>query len=202
MAKKPGYCIFEVQLLEAKIPVWRIIEIKHTATLRDLACTILSAMGWEGSHLYQFKIGDNLYCSFPEELSMIDYWPEENLRVAKDHKIREFNWALGDQFEFEYDFGDSWRHSITLKGFGGKDPIWGLPFCSAGCMKCPPEDIGGVHVYNQIVDYALHKKPIKVNPDLEEYFADYSPFDPENIGSPVFANIFRRMLKQYSGTMR
>jgi hypothetical protein len=199
MAKKnPGYLIFEVQLLEANIPVWRIIEISKTATLKELACTILCAMGWEGNHLYQFKIGEKLYLSFQEDSTFLDFIPKENLKLAKDHKLKEFDWSIGDSFEFEYDMGDSWRHSITLKGLGGKNAFWGLPFCSSGSMACPPEDIGGVHVYNEIVDFVLHKKPIEVNPDLEEHFHDFDPFTTETIASPVFTMWVKSMMKAYS----
>jgi len=84
---------------------------------------------------------------------------------------------------YEYDFGDSWRHTVKLEkilkaAIGEK-----YPKCIAGKRACPPEDCGGTDGYRNLIK-------ILKNPENEEYEemvewtgGDYDPeeFDPQEI---------------------
>ncbi len=43
---------------------------------------------------------------------------------------------------YNYDFGDGWRHQITVEGFALKDKSINYPICMGGENACPPEDCG------------------------------------------------------------
>ena len=54
----------------------------------------------------------------------------------------------GRSFAYDYDFGDDWRHTITIEdsrysNLGSQAPL----VCLYGAGACPPEDVGGVHGY-------------------------------------------------------
>jgi len=56
----------------------------------------------------------------------------------------------GAQFGYEYDFGDSWEHEITvqkiLPAAGGATAL-----CLDGAGACPPEDCGGIWGYAELL---------------------------------------------------
>ena len=52
---------------------------------------------------------------------------------------------------YEYDFGDSWQHTVTLVDILRRDFKLTYPRCVSGERACPPEDCGGVEAYAQIV---------------------------------------------------
>lgn len=178
MAKLPTVYLFEIQLDYAKIPVWRILEVPRKTTLHDLHLCIQVAMGWECSHLYEFSFRGKRY-ELPEPMTRVSDEVEDP-RVVR---LMDMDLSLGESLNYVYDFGDNWEHTVTLKGYSR--PEYGyknLPRCSAGAMACPPEDIGGIFVYNQLVAFLLHKEPIEVNPDLEKIFKRFDPWreDIEN----------------------
>ena len=81
-----------------------------------------------------------------------------------------------DWIEYEYDFGDSWYHRITLQKILPRDPAVRLPVCISGKRRCPPEDSGGVWRFYETL-------AILADPDHEEHeeMAEWMDpdFDPE-----------------------
>ncbi len=195
MRKKPKILLIEIQLKWADIPVWRIVELPHTHTLHELHCCIQVAMGWESCHLYEFRIKDKRYGMDPMEYMLID--EDSNVLNADDVKLYDLGLAVGDTFSYTYDFGDGWEHEITVKGYTPHqtDSYSKLPICLAGAMACPPEDIGGIPVYNAIVQYRLHRNPIEFDPDLEEIFKDFDPYETRIHSRFVFPSSFRSLLR-------
>ena len=62
--------------------------------------------------------------------------------------------VLGDsirEFIYEYDFGDSWRHQITVTPIAKPRTDWSYPLCVAGAGAAPPEDVGGVSGYEEFL---------------------------------------------------
>jgi Plasmid pRiA4b ORF-3-like protein len=195
--KPPNIFQLEIQLRGATIPVWRILEVPLNTTLHDLHLYIQAAMGWECSHLYEFNIGKVFYqFVFPEEF--VEHPSNKNVKDSTKFKLKDFNLEIGNQFSYEYDFGDGWAHDITVKAITvDQYSVIKLPNCTAGAMACPPEDLGGIYVYNQLVQFRLHKTPIKVNPDLEEYYRDFDIYKLDSIRSFSFELIVKAMRRAY-----
>jgi hypothetical protein len=63
-------------------------------------------------------------------------------------------------FVYIYDFGDEWRHKITLEEVTDEKP--GKATCVDGKGACPPEDCGG------IMDYPIFLK-IVTDPQHPRY---------------------------------
>ena len=55
----------------------------------------------------------------------------------------------GQQLFYEYDFGDSWGHVLTLEKILTRTVT--APRCMAGNRACPPEDSGGPWIYDEFL---------------------------------------------------
>lgn len=121
--------------------VWRRVEVPIRMTLYELHRVIQAVMGWGGYHLYEFRVR-NVEIGRPME---------DGYHRTDDRKVTLE--ALIDQnisrFKYVYDFGDDWRHEISIgtKRTGADDIDY--PVFLGGENNCPPEDVGGPWGYEQ-----------------------------------------------------
>ena len=141
--------------------VWRRLQVTGSASLGWLHAVIQVAMGWTNSHLHQFIVGKRLYSD--PSFGLDEF--EDDPRVLDENKttILEIAPRARSAFVYEYDFGDSWDHRITVEKILDADPAEGrFAECLDGERACPPEDCGGVWGYEDLL------KTIR-NPKHEEY---------------------------------
>jgi len=78
-------------------------------------------------------------------------------------------------FEYTYDLGDDWRHTVTVEKVLRPDETNVQPVCLGGQNACPPEDVGSSSGYMDFVQ-AMR------DPTHEEHVAMWrwygGPFDP------------------------
>ena len=110
--------------------IWRRVLIPASVDLSRLHHIVQSAMGWSDSHMHQF---------YPPKSR-----PLERLGHAR---LGDLLRDEGDHCGYEYDFGDSWYHDLTLEGKQAAEPGRRYPVCTGGQRACPPEDIGGIPGY-------------------------------------------------------
>lgn len=134
-----------IELLDVKPLVWRRFVVPADIQLPKLHKVIQAVMGWEDEHLHQFGFGGPVYGTPSDEYQDDPTVSEKGVRLNK---------ALGSStdFEYEYDFGDSWRHRIVVETIGNPDLAWTLAICLAGENACPPEDVGGVTGYADFLE--------------------------------------------------
>jgi hypothetical protein len=125
-----------------------------------------AVMGWENSHLYQFIINKTYYGDPSPQYGIEDAGKTRLDQVVKKEKT---------SFYYEYDFGDSWIHSMQIeKILPAKEKE--KPLCLEGERACPPEDCGGPWGYENL-------RRILKNPADEEYEDTLAwvgeDFDPE-----------------------
>jgi hypothetical protein len=121
------------------------------------------AMGWTNSHLHHFFIDGKRYVD-PDLDQDRDFMDNE------EEPIDENACTLLDvlrpgvtPFDYEYDFGDSWRHLIDVERMEiDSAGFQGYALCIAGQRACPPEDCGGVSGFVNLLE-------IIRNPEHEEY---------------------------------
>jgi hypothetical protein len=159
----------EISLKSSKPKIWRRVHVPATHTFHQLHEVIQHAMGWMGHHLYAFQL--NRYSSIG--IPSADDW--EEVQDSRKIKIGGYFQAPKDKIVYEYDFGDSWEHNVSLKKILAADPKITYPIVTAGAMACPPEDCGGIWSYQELI--GLSNKP-----DSEE-FQDFlelvgEDFDP------------------------
>lgn len=85
------------------------------------------------------------------------------------------------KFGYTYDFGDSWRHVITVENIFEPESGKAYPICVDGERSCPPEDCGGVSGYEEL----LKIKKDKNHPEYEEKIVDWlgEDFDPKEFNT-------------------
>jgi len=132
----------KITLEEIHPPIWRRVLVEETSTLADLHSIIQQVMGWTNSHLHQFTIHGEYYDPNPGD--------EDFHAKAKDEHDYTLSQLLSfkvKKFDYDYDFGDGWRHTIIFEDINPKDPSKKHPLCIQGERSCPPEDVGGPYGY-------------------------------------------------------
>jgi Plasmid pRiA4b ORF-3-like protein len=157
----------DVTLNDIEPRIWRRIEVPSSITLAALHDVIQRAMGWQGYHLHQFEIGDTVYGVDDGEGWGPDAVDENRARLADVA-------PEGTVFTYEYDFGDSWQHSIKVVQVAAPATT-SYPRCVAGERACPPEDCGGAWAYAELVE-ALADPRHEQHGELLEWVGD--SFDP------------------------
>jgi hypothetical protein len=185
--------VFRVRLdlVDARPPVWRRLELAGDLTLDHLHQVLQAAMGWSDSHLHSFVMGPGRFDPRRQGF-LTDADVEEGEEgvheadVRLDQVVRE----VGDKLHYEYDFGDGWQHVLKVEDVrhrAGTDP---RATCLGGARACPPEDIGGVHAYREVVE-ALAGRADHLSEELSERLDwlpdDFDPlqFDPEATDADV-----------------
>ena len=147
-------------------PIWRLIAIPETFSLNKLHHIIQIAFGWTNSHLYCFNQDD-----VPTTDPLL--WGDGTTLWDKKVKIKDVLKKEGDKLPYEYDMGDSWKHSVVLE----KIEIGGLkaPRCLDGARCAPPEDCGGIRGYEELIQHLRHPEKDGYLELLEWLDDDYDP---------------------------
>ena len=158
----------KVTLDDSKPPIWRRLLVPADLSLGDLHEIIQIAMGWTDSHLHQFIIGGTYYgVPHPDMEDTVD---EDRAKLARIIPGEKF------KFRYEYDFGDSWTHTILVEKILPAEPGHPYPICVTGKRNCPPEDCGGIWGYADFVDAMADPKHPE-HESLKEWYGE--DFDPE-----------------------
>jgi hypothetical protein len=89
----------------------RIMAAARTHTFADLATAIDDAFArWDRAHLHQFWLADGRRVTAPSEWDAFDDEDE----ALDDRRLKLSALSLGDQFVYEFDFGDSWHHLCVV----------------------------------------------------------------------------------------
>jgi hypothetical protein len=168
------YLVLHVALEGIRPPIWRRVVVPASITLDLLHDVLQVTMGWEDYHLHQFTIAGRRFTEFvsDDDHTDTDLGEDENGVV-----LGTYIEQTKQKFTYEYDFGDGWRHIITVEEI---EPIPDRHEahikCLTGRRSCPPEDVGGPPGY---ADY-LHAL---VDPQHEEHqskLAWRGEFDPDD----------------------
>lgn len=173
----------KVTLSGTKPSVWRRVLIEGAATLDELHEVIQAAFGWWNYHLYDFEFGRTRY-GIPDP--DWDFGPPtrdaRRTRLAKVAKP-------GTAFTYTYDFGDNWKHKVTVEKVVPSTSDLELPACTGGRRAGPPEDCGGTWGYAELLE-------ILADPTHHEHaerreWADgwgHGAFDPDRFDPAEFAD--------------
>lgn len=136
--------ILKVTLCESHPKIWRKISTPADFDFYQLHMAIQAAFGWENCHLFQF--GDEGLASgsgigIPSE--------DDPVSDARKVKLKKVLRKPGDTLMYVYDFGDNWRHMIELEAINNEEVHAAI--CEAGENECPPEDVGGIDGYLQML---------------------------------------------------
>lgn len=151
--------IMDVELYQLNIQlaldghdIWRRVHIPANYSFRSLHNLIQIVFDWQNYHLHEFSTlrenNKNLKIVMDDDPETMEF-----ANFSANEIVQERFVSLKDVFTqhpeviYEYDFGDSWRHVITLEK--------SLPATSLsatfleGKGERPPEDVGGSHGFNE-----------------------------------------------------
>ena len=186
MTRKPTQ-IYQIKITldNTHPPIWRSILVPGSTTLLKLHDVLQIVMGWQDYHLHMFKI-DGLIYGNPED----DEYGDLGTLDESEFKLIQVIRRVGQRFSYEYDFGDSWDHTLIVEKILPSQKGARHPLCLKGKRACPPEDVGGVWGYEKFLE-AIN------DPDHEEH-DDYlnwvgGGFDPEAFNLDEVNDQLRRM---------
>lgn len=111
--------------------VWRPVLVPSGCSLRELHGVFQVAMGWEGIHLYQFRLRTARFGS--SELAAGS--PGVTLAVLR--------FRTRARFLYDYDLNIPWCHEVRVEDRMAAAIGKELPTCTGGSGACSPEDCGG-----------------------------------------------------------
>jgi len=165
--------LLRINLLDIEPEIWRNFVAPASITLDRFHDVIQIVMGWTDSHLHAFTIGKKRYTEYPESR-------EDGLECGK-YRLGDLIKQKGRTFDYNYDFGDSWKHEIVLEESRYfNTELRSEIACLEGARACPPEDVGGVPGYYEFCE-AL-KDP---NHEEHESYIEWvgGNYDSENFDS-------------------
>jgi hypothetical protein len=162
----------KVTLSDSDPVIWRRLLVPANMTLHALHIALQAAMGWDGSHMHTFRKGKQFY-GIPNAGERFLNVP----RTIDDHKVRldEVLPRRGSDFVYTYDMGDSWEHAIVLEKRLPVDSNLKYPACLGGERACPPEDCGGIYMFQQLLEAYRHPEHERHAEILEWVGEDWVP---------------------------
>ncbi|MEA2010229.1 MAG: plasmid pRiA4b ORF-3 family protein [Actinomycetota bacterium] len=136
--------ILRISLDYVEPEIWRVVEVAGNGTLGDVHEALVGAMGWEDSHLHSFMVGDETYSPVYERLETIG---DDEESITIDEALPD----VGSTITWLYDWGDEWRHTITVEDTGTMQHGITYPVLYGGARACPPEDCGGPWGYMELL---------------------------------------------------
>ena len=172
----------------------RRIEIPLTSTLHALHEVIQAVMLFENYHLFQFDVGPRGHetrYGIPDPDGFIEVIDARRATLDQliDAKVKKFTYT--------YDFGDDWRHTVTVEAVAPADPVLTYPRFIDGAHRAPPEDVGGQPGFE-------HFLAVMADPHHPEHAGIKRwygrTFDPNDIAEPGIAARMAKLNKRKPST--
>lgn len=178
--EKPSIFALEMELMDSPVPIKRCLHIPANMNLGYVQEVLMLAMGWEGNHLKEIRCGGFTYFTRmaggenPEEM---EGFPQ---RDSFQYTFGDLLKLPGDTFTFIYDLGDDWKHIVKLTDImpnreDHTDGDYAGAHLISGQGACPPEDIGGVDGYADMLKSLSDPKDEERESYLKWLGRDFDP---------------------------
>ncbi|MEP6512451.1 MAG: plasmid pRiA4b ORF-3 family protein [Parafilimonas sp.] len=172
--------IFQLKfdLAYIKPAITRTVLVPEDFSFYQLHHIIQISMGWGNYHLFAFR-HDNYCIEIPFEDDEFDF-PGSKLKKIdpRNLQLKEYFNTPRVKIKYEYDFGDSWLHTITLQKVLDVDDKKVYPVCIKAKRNCPPEDCGGFPGYEHLAEIMQKPKHPEYK-EMIEWLGDI--YDPEEV---------------------
>lgn len=177
MAKQNQIITLHVEIDGILPAVWRRIVVDGDITLRALHHILQAAFGWTDAHLHEYVVEEHTY-GMLDNVHVQEDAADFGQEILDERKPKLQRLVFpGQQFTYQYDFGDSWMHAITVEKIEQRPEKLGSAWIIDGQRSRPPEDVGGIYGYENFL------ATIKRKPKTQEVRAllDWAggAFDPE-----------------------
>jgi hypothetical protein len=149
--------------------VWRRFLVPCTIELPQLHVVLLWGMGWQGGHMHEFMFAEASYGQVEPGNDLPDsVLDEDGVTLGEALRTRK-------SFVYLYDWGDDWRHKVTVEKMVKLDEPLAIARCLDGENACPPEDVGGAPGYEQFLE-AINDPRHPEHKELKKWIG--GKFDP------------------------
>ncbi|MDE2498569.1 MAG: plasmid pRiA4b ORF-3 family protein [Alphaproteobacteria bacterium] len=162
-----------IALNDIEPEIWRRVEVPLDITLKGLHDVIQAAMAWQDYHLFEFAIDGKIY-GMPSP----EWGDERKIHNAKSAKLTSFVDQGIDTFEYVYDMGDNWQHTVTVEAVEPANTEQKYPCFVDGARPAPPEDVGGFPGYYEFIE-AVSKPRHREHKRMLQWYG--GPYDPDDI---------------------
>ncbi|MBM4257783.1 MAG: plasmid pRiA4b ORF-3 family protein [Deltaproteobacteria bacterium] len=176
----------KISLAESAPPIWRRVQVPSVMLLGDLHALIQIAMGWQNSHMHQFRVGKTCYGPlYPDDFDGVTETKDED-KVTVEEVLPKVKAKLG----YEYDFGDGWEHEIVVEKILSPEQGVKYPLCLDGKRACPPEDCGGIWGYANMLEVIKDPEHPEYE-EMEEWLGE--EFDPDAFSVEAVNKMLRKV---------
>lgn len=187
----------KISLDGIKPEIWRRFTASDSMSFGQLHEIIQAVMGWENYHMYSFDVG-NTRVEAEDRGAVDSMWApfmDKKPTMPSTTKLSKLITRKNQKFSYLYDFGDSWRHTITVEKIL-EDKEASNPVCIAGECSCPPEDCGSTYGYEELLEIRKNKK----HPEYKEMIVDWlgEDFAPERFDIREVNRVLNKINKTFS----
>lgn len=151
--------VFDIELYQLNIQldllghhIWRRVLVPSSFSFRHLHNIIQTVFDWQNYHLHEFTVkranNKPLKIVMDDDPETLEFTAFDNEEIVQERFV-----SLRDVFSkhsdvlYQYDFGDSWMHIITLEKKVQAHSLQ-VVFLE-GNGERPPEDVGGEYGFNE-----------------------------------------------------
>jgi hypothetical protein len=156
--------------------VTRMIEVPLGIRLDRLHTTFQEALGWTDSHLWELTFGRTGF-GIPDP----SYGFGGPLDARKTTLAEALEGMRGKTFQYLYDFGDGWEHSVRIHGIAPADLQGSYPRLLEASGMRPPEDSGGPWGYAEKLEALTDPSHEYHEEALDALGDDHDPHTQPNI---------------------
>lgn len=180
----------KITLDDVEPRVMRRVDVPFDIRLDRLHLVIQVAMGWTNSHLYEFRLGETGW-GIPNR----DF--PDDAQDARKATLATLLTAYGKKkFDYIYDFGDCWEHTIAVEKILESVPEQEYPCLIEAEGNCPPEDVGGYPGYEELL--AAKADPTHERRQEFEDWMDLDAFDPKTPDTAFIKLALKALAKKWT----
>jgi hypothetical protein len=144
----------KIVLKDTDPKIYRTVIVPENYSFYQLHIVIQSVMNWQNCHLFEFNLGTP-YAS--DSIGLLnddddddDFWGSRSKKYdAEETYLSDFFNGQVKKMNYTYDFGDDWRHVITVLKKPKEEVLY--PKCIKGENVAPIEDCGGIWGFYELV---------------------------------------------------
>lgn len=150
--------------------VSRTLEVPFNIRLDRLHVVFQAALAWTDTHLWEMSFGRSGY-GIPDPA----YGTDGPSDARKTTLAQALEGTRRKTFQYLYDFGDGWDHSVKIERIEPADPHLTYPRIMEAIGERPPEDSGGPWGYPEMLEALGNPQHEYHEEALERLGDDYDP---------------------------
>lgn len=181
----PSLVTVRVDIVGAQPPIWRRLELRGDLSLTGVHDQLQAAFGWLDSHLHRFDAPGAVTARGTYFITDFDAEEGHTGTNERDARLDQVLRMPGEKLRYIYDFGDDWEHVLKVESVRPAIDDDPPARCTGGRGACPPEDVGGIHTWNELAAaLRTDPDPSHLLGDLDR-FADWLPpdIDPDEFST-------------------